>query len=443
MTFRIETDADGQPIVHRLQGQHPDDHYLNDPHLTVFDEIEQVYDTFANIYVAYLDISRAVIPRGGRLGKTGGQASDGGDFNWDTVAHELGHAFGLAHDFRDNAYIMSYGSPGNTLSACAAEFLSVHAYFNPQVSTEVGQGPTVEFLSTPEYPAGATSFSVQFKVSDPDGLHQILVFTTTHNLHLAAGFPELKACRGLEGQKEAIVDLDFEDDAATFFFSYVFRSIQVEVIDTDGNVRRASFDLVEIPQNQVAKLEGHANEVGSMSFSRDGTSLATGSLDGTVKLWDFETGTEIATFSGGHPVALSSDGTTLASVSSGSDITLWDVGRRQAIATLAGHIGVVTSLSFSPDGRTLASGSEDNAIRLWDVGRRQAIATLAGHAGLVTSLSFSPDGGTLASGSYDRTVKLWDVAARRTIAALEGHRDWVSSLSLFSGRKNSRLRFIG
>ena len=428
-TFRIESDANGEPIVHRLEGQHSDDHYLADPHVTVFGEIQQVFDTQANIYLAYIDISRATIPRGGRQGKTGGQASDGGDFTWDTVAHELGHAFGLEHDFRDGAYVMSYGLPGNTLSACAAEFLAVHPYFNPQVSTEAGQAPTVEFTSPTEYPSGATSFSVQFKVSDPDGLHQIMVSTTSHDLQIAAGFPELKACRGLEGKKDAVLDLDFEDDAAIYFITYVFRPIHVKVIDSDGNVRRASYDLVEIPQNHIAKLEGHADGVGSVAFSPDGTTLATGSLDGTVKLWDAEMGTDITTFSGGHPVAFSPDGTTLASVSSGSRIVLWDVGRRQTIATLEGHTGVVTSVAFSPDGETLASGSEDKMVKLWDVGRRQTIATLEGHTGVVTSVAFSPDGETLASGSEDKMVKLWDVGRRQTIATLEGHRDRVSSVS--------------
>ena len=121
-------------------------------------------------------------------------------------------------------------------------------------------------------------------------------------------------------------------------------------------------------------------------------------------------------------VAFSPDGRLLASAStaerllaSGSPdgtIRLWDVASGQLVRTLEGHTGWwVTSVAFSPDGRLLASGSWNSTIiRLWDVASGQLVRTLEGHTDEVTSVAFSPDGRLLASGSGDGTVRLWGVA---------------------------------
>ena len=156
-----------------------------------------------------------------------------------------------------------------------------------------------------------------------------------------------------------------------------------------------------------------------MSFSPDGTTLASGS-SGTVILWDVATRKRIANLEGhtgrGTSVSFSPDGTLLASGSRSWDdtIILWDVATRKRIATLEGHMAgwytfPVTSVSFSAlDGALLATGGWDGTVILWDVLKREKIVVF-GHTDRIFSLSFSPDGTTLAAGGGDGTILLWNV----------------------------------
>ena len=113
-------------------------------------------------------------------------------------------------------------------------------------------------------------------------------------------------------------------------------------------------------------------------------------------------------------VAFSPDHKTLASGSADGIIILWDVTdpRKPALGLrLTGHKNSVLSVAFSPDPdqKTLASGSADKTIIFWDVvGQKQIGKPLTGHEDSVSSVAFSPDGKTLASGSADKTVIFWD-----------------------------------
>ena len=181
---------------------------------------------------------------------------------------------------------------------------------------------------------------------------------------------------------------------------------------------------------EVATLRGHDGEVRSVSFSSpDGATLASGSGDRTVKLWGVSAHGEMATLEehGGavHSVTFSRDGATLVSGAADGTVLLRDVETGNA-ARLSGH-GSLSSMAISPDGTLLASGSEEGKVRLWGAATRTPMATLEGHEVRVASLSFSPDGALLASGSGDRTVKLWDVGTRTLVGTLEGHGGGVES----------------
>ena len=268
VTFRVETDTQGAPMVHRVDGQHPDSYYLGDALSAVLAETDQVFNFETNVYLIVIDTSTNRLRGnscnrgfGGSRGKNGGWASVtiGAGTGW--MAHELGHAFGLNHDFSRRAYIMSYGSGQNRLSQCHADYLSVHPYFNPDIPIEEEQPPSIELISSPQYPAGSKSLPVQLKISDSEGVRQVLLFVLTVGPHDAAGFLEVKACRELVGATDAIVEFDYDgvipSNRSTNLSSPLLHSIAVAAVDINGNVNRRSFALPSKALQPLSRRSGN------------------------------------------------------------------------------------------------------------------------------------------------------------------------------------------
>src|SRR6266446_216725 len=152
--------------------------------------------------------------------------------------------------------------------------------------------------------------------------------------------------------------------------------------------------------------QAHTSTVATLAFSPDEGTLATGSWDGAIKLWDLESGT-----------------------------LLWTSLQTNNIQRLA----------FATDGRTLASGGADAVIHLLDAHSGTHLQSLSGHSGPVYALAWSPDGSLLASGGFDTHIRLWDFSGAQPgpgMRMLVGHTDWVFTLA-FTPDGRSEERRVG
>ena len=488
MTFKIETGAQGDPVVHRVNGQHPDSHYIVNTDRKVLSEIRLIFDVRKNIYCIVVDNSINAISIetgvrfqgiGGTHGKNGGTMLISGNFKFRTAAHELGHTFGLHHDFREGAYIMSYG-PGlnratdrlgkTQLSMCHADFLSVYPYFNSDIPTEKKQPPTIELTSPHTYPTGSESVDIQLKITDADGIHQVILFAKGGNPLVPAGL-EIKDCRKLSSEKEAVTEFEYDGDIPSSLFTPLARSakhtITIAAIDINGDMRYKGFTLSEdrpekppyIPKTLV-KISGD-NQQGTPGIAlfnplvvevRDlsGNPLPNVIVKFTVisvngKLGKRFTTENVTTDARGQAESILTLGmnpganTVEVSVNDGDPVMFHAMGVGKAtISRMAGNYqtwaapagirlclgkGGVSSeenaVAFSPDGQYLAVAS-NIGIWLYDTLTYQEIALLPSSSS-VRSIAFSPDGSTLLSGAgsdqvdSDWRLNLWDVMTKEKV----------------------------
>ncbi|HEY7495162.1 MAG TPA: adenylate/guanylate cyclase domain-containing protein, partial [Candidatus Tectomicrobia bacterium] len=173
-------------------------------------------------------------------------------------------------------------------------------------------------------------------------------------------------------------------------------------------------------------LRRHEGMINGITWAPDGQTLASGSRDGTIRLWDTRTGTSLHTLRGHTGPVLdigwAPDGQTLASGSRDGTIRLWDARTGAELRMLTGHTEAILSVAWSADGRTLATGCADGTLRLWDARTKVVLRTLQGNTRFALNVLWAPDGRSLVSVLGDGTVRFWDATFRHRGLARLGSR---------------------
>jgi WD40 repeat protein len=166
----------------------------------------------------------------------------------------------------------------------------------------------------------------------------------------------------------------------------------------------------------VRRLVGHQGEVLTAAFTADGKSVVTFGADRTFRMWDVQSGTEVAQstqsgenhVTGTSKIAIRPDGEE--AVTAGGDNTprLWNVKTGRLLAILEGHRGSAYGVSYSSDGKKIATASTDNTVRIWRADTREAVAVLEGTA-LMWAAAFSTDGERLVAAAEDGIARIWPV----------------------------------
>ena len=228
-------------------------------------------------------------------------------------------------------------------------------------------------------------------------------------------------------------------------------------------------------------MEGHFGGITSLAVTPDARRCVCGSDDGTLRVWDIETGIYLTVQGGfkspigslvvsndrrcisasndislrvwdiatgkcervleGHtgPIKalfINSDGTQCISGSSDETIRIWDIEQEECLKVLEGFIGGFDTLCIIPDKKQCVGSSWDNSLRVWDIESGQCLRILEGHRGMILSLATTPDGKLCVSGATDRTIRVWNLETGLCLMTLEGHIGPVTSLKII--RKGTR-----
>jgi guanine nucleotide-binding protein subunit beta-2-like 1 protein len=174
------------------------------------------------------------------------------------------------------------------------------------------------------------------------------------------------------------------------------------------------------------RLKGHSHYVQDVAISSDGQFALSGSWDGTLRLWDLNTGTTTRNFYGHTKdvlsVAFSADNRQIVSGSRDRSINLWNtLGQCKFTITDEGHREWVSCVRFSPNLATplIVSAGWDKMVKVWNLTHCKLRTNLIGHTGYVNTVTVSPDGSLCASGGKDGTAMLWDLNEGRHLSSLD------------------------
>lgn len=266
----------------------------------------------------------------------------------------------------------------------------------------------------------ASNTHVKHVFKSPCGRLNKIAFSP-NNLYVAAGTENGKAfvwdiasgqliCT-LQGHSDGITALSWSHDnkyvitASWDGTSRIWHGATGEIIQVLHDTHDTFFITRVLPRSTSYVLQ--------LQISPNGQTIATGSVLGTVALWNQETGTIIERFTNHtgsiQALSFSPDANRLASASTDDDVRIWDIAKGECIATLTGHNEGARALAFSPDASRLVSADGCGTIFVWDTEYGTCLHTIHGHTDRISSLMFSPDGTRLLSASHDGKIRIWKI----------------------------------
>ena len=206
----------------------------------------------------------------------------------------------------------------------------------------------------------------------------------------------------------------------------------------------------------VYTLKEDSDAVNCVAISADGQTLVSGSADGTIRIWNLNTGTQLRTLEAHSDavncLAIAPDGQTFASGSSDKNIKIWNLHTGKEVRKLGGwfpaHSDSIDCLAIAPNGQTLVSGSRDHTIKVWNLANGQEIGKLSQNLWGVYSVALTPDGQAIASDCLDHTIKLcrWDTEV--LLQTFVDHSNWIWTIAispngqiLASGSEDCTVKF--
>jgi len=204
-----------------------------------------------------------------------------------------------------------------------------------------------------------------------------------------------------------------------------------------SGLQNGSLELWDIDSGKSVYTihRAHSEGVTACTFTPDGMHLISAPRDKTLKLWNIHDRACQTTLIGHKDVvnacAVTPDGCSIFSASADWSLIMWDIEKSKPVMFFEGHENFVNDCAVLRDGSKLISASEDKSVKVWSVTSGKCEATLKGHKGEVNACAVTPDGLIVVSGSMDKTLKLWDVRNLKCVGTLEGHtRDvWTCNIT--------------